>query len=309
MQSPEISVEAKNLTCKFGDFVAVDNISFDVKKGEIFGFLGPNGAGKSTTIRMLCGILTPTGGSGSVGGMPLGGDSGKIKSIIGYMSQKFSLYQDLTVFENLDFYSGVYAMDHFSRRDRINEALKTCGLTDRRDIVTEILPAGLKQRLALACALLHQPKILFLDEPTAGVDPLSRRRFWDLIYQLSGSGVTVFVTTHYMDEAEHCDRIAFINEGKIIKIGSPEHLRDMGAKLLEVDCKDWARAFELLSLKDDEFGEAALFSTRIHLEPKPQAAEKISSYLSREGCEPLSIREIEPSLEDIFVNLLRPDKK
>ena len=307
MPSPELSVEVSNLTRKFGDFTAVDNISFEVKRGEVFGFLGPNGAGKSTTIRILCGIIPPTSGSGIVSGIPLGEDYGRIKSIIGYMSQKFSLYRDLTAFENLDFYAGVYPIPRKERRQRIKEALEISGLTARKDHITSTLPAGLKQRLALACSLLHHPEILFLDEPTAGVDPLSRRNFWELIYQLSESGVTIFVTTHYMDEAEHCDRIAFIAGGKLIKIDSPERLKQSGDKLLEIECSDWIKAFEVLSEHETEVGESALFGTRIHILPRPGAEDVIENIITSAGCGLIKIKEVAPSLEDIFVSLLKPE--
>ena len=305
-QSPEISVEVQGLTRKFGDFTAVNNISFAVKRGEIFGFLGPNGAGKSTTIRMLCGIIPPTSGTGIVGGVPLGTESVRIKAKIGYMSQKFSLYDDLTAYENLDFYSGVYPIPREQKRQRVKEALETAGLVERRDQLTSTLPGGLKQRLALSCALLHHPEILFLDEPTSGVDPLSRRNFWDMIYRLSESGVTVFVTTHYMDEAEHCDRIAFINGGRIIKIGSPDALKETARKILEIECSAWAEAMEILSAHSDEIGEAALFGTRIHLAPKPGAENIVSDLLPSERFGEVKIKRIPSSLEDIFVSLLRP---
>jgi ABC-2 type transport system ATP-binding protein len=215
------AVEVRGLTKKFGDFTAVDNISFVVQKGEIFGFLGPNGAGKSTTIRILCGIIEPTAGEGLVDGFSILKEREQIKSITGYMSQKFSLYEDLTPYENLEFYGGVYGLKSKKRKERVEWALEMSGLESRRDDITSELPVGYRQRLALGASLLHEPSILFLDEPTAGVDPLSRRSFWDLIYKLSASGVTVFVTTHYMDEAEHCDRIAFIDRGRLIKLDSP----------------------------------------------------------------------------------------
>jgi len=307
MLSPEISVEVKNLTRKFGDFTAVDNISFEVYRGEVFGFLGPNGAGKSTTIRMLCGIIPPTSGTGTVGGIRLGKDKLKIKSIIGYMSQKFSLYEDLTAIENLDFFSGVYPIPRNERLSRITEALEISGLADRKDHLTGTLSGGLKQRLALACSLLHRPEILFLDEPTAGVDPLSRRNFWELIYELSESGVTVFVTTHYMDEAEHCDRIAFISNGKLIKTDSPEKLKQASGKLLEIECKDWLKAIKLLSDHEDDIGESALFGTKIHISANPDYADKVKTLMTSSGCELISIKEVTPSLEDIFVSLLKPE--
>lgn len=307
MSSVEVSVEVKNLTKKFADFTAVDNITFEVKKGEIFGFLGPNGAGKSTTIRMLCGIIPPTSGSGTVGGYPLGTSHREIKTIIGYMSQKFSLYEDLTVYENLNFYSGVYPIPRNERKNRIQKALEVSGLTWRGHDITGTLATGHKQRLALACSLLHEPEILFLDEPTAGVDPLSRRNFWELIYQLSESGVTVFVTTHYMDEAEHCDRIALIASGKLIKADSPRKLKMSGSKLLEIECENWLKGFEALRVNEDKVGQSALFGTKIHITPKPGMNKAIDDILSSSGCGLLSRCEITPSLEDIFVSLLRSE--
>ncbi len=309
MQSPEYSVEVSNLTKKFSDFTAVDDISFEVKKGEVFGFLGPNGAGKSTTIRMLCGIIPPTSGDGTVSGYRLGKESSQIKSVIGYMSQKFSLYEDLTVWENLDFYSGVYPIPYEVRRQRMDEAIATARLESRRDDLTGTLPGGLKQRLALVCSLMHHPGVLFLDEPTAGVDPLSRRNFWELIYQLSESGVTVFVTTHYMDEAEHCDRIALIDAGKLIDIDTPKKLKLECPKTIEIECSDWLKAFEALREHEDEVGEAALFGTRIHLMPIEGGERKVDQLLTESGCEVLSKREVMPSLEDVFVSQLKPELK
>jgi ABC-2 type transport system ATP-binding protein len=307
--SVEYSVEVEGLTKKFGNFTAVDNISFKVKKGEVFGFLGPNGAGKSTTIRMLCGIITPTSGTGLVSGYQIGKESSKIKSVIGYMSQKFSLYEDLTAWENLDFYSGVYPIPIDRRRNRIEEALKTADIVDRRDDITGTLPGGLKQRLALVCSLLHQPSILFLDEPTAGVDPLSRRNFWELIYQLSESGVTVFVTTHYMDEAEHCDRIALIDDGRLIEIGTPKKLKLASRRIIEIECTDWLKAFEMMREREAELGESSLFGTKIHLQPKPGAEEIIEALMAERHCQLISKREVIPSLEDVFVSLLKREAK
>jgi ABC-2 type transport system ATP-binding protein len=220
-----VSVSTENLTRKFGSFVAVDNISFEVIKGEIFGFLGANGAGKTTTIRMLCGLLMPTSGCGRVGGFDILTQTEEIKQHIGYMSQKFSLYQDLTVQENIMFYGGVYGLTNRMLREKCTETLKSVGLERYRDRLTQDIPLGWKQRLALSCALLHNPKILFLDEPTGGVDPISRREFWNLIYQLAESGTTVFVTTHYMDEAEYCNRLSIMHEGRIVAIGAPAELK------------------------------------------------------------------------------------
>ncbi|HRT61124.1 MAG TPA: ABC transporter ATP-binding protein [Syntrophales bacterium] len=218
--NPDI-VQVRDLEKRFGDFVAVDRVSFSIRKGEIFGFLGPNGAGKSTTIRMLCGIITPTAGSGRVAGYDVIAQSEEIKKTIGYMSQKFSLYEELTPMENIRFYLGVYEVPERQWPERIEWALRLSRLRDVSTRLTRELPPGWRQRLALACALLHRPEILFLDEPTSGVDPIARRRFWDFIGGLAGEGVTVFVTTHYMDEALNCGRIVMINEGKIVAIGNP----------------------------------------------------------------------------------------
>jgi len=220
VSSPDI-VQVQDLEKRFGDFVAVDRVSFSIRKGEIFGFLGPNGAGKSTTIRMLCGIITPSAGSGRVAGYDITTQSEEIKKTIGYMSQKFSLYEELTPLENIRFYLGVYEVPERQWPERIEWALRLTRLQDVSTRLTRELPPGWRQRLALGCALLHRPEILFLDEPTSGVDPIARRRFWDFIGSLAREGVTVFVTTHYMDEALNCGRIVMINEGKIVAIGDP----------------------------------------------------------------------------------------
>jgi len=223
--SEGLSVNITGLTRKFGDFIAVDSIDLKVKQGEIFGFLGPNGAGKSTTIRMLCGLLLPSSGSGTVAGLKLFSQSEKIKQVIGYMSQKFSLYVDLTIVENIRFYGGIYGLSGKELNERIQWALKLANLESQGDIQVKFLSLGFRQRLALACSLLHDPSIVFLDEPTSGVDPLTRRKFWETIRELAYCGVTVFVTTHYMEEAEYCDRIAFINFGKVMATGSPSGLK------------------------------------------------------------------------------------
>ncbi len=214
-----LSVE--NLEKRFGDFVAVDKISFSVRKGEIFGFLGPNGSGKSTTIRMLCGIITPTSGSGQVAGHDIVTAAEEIKRSIGYMSQKFSLYEDLTPLENIRFYLGIYNVPQKTWQERMDWVIDVTRLQEVRNRPTGELPPGWRQRLALGCALLHRPEIIFLDEPTSGVDPITRQHFWDFIAKLAGEGITVFVTTHYMDEARHCERIVMINEGRIVALGSP----------------------------------------------------------------------------------------
>ena len=225
MNQNNIAVDVTDLRRTFGEFVAVDNISLSVGRGEIFGFLGPNGAGKSTTIRMLCGLLMPSGGTGTVGGFDINKESESIKQIIGYMSQKFSLYDDLTVEENIDFFGGIYNVPKEKKTARKEWVLEMAGLREERKALTRILATGFKQRLALGCAILHEPSIIFLDEPTSGVDPISRRNFWNLIGEMSATGTTVFVTTHYMDEADYCDRLALIYRGKIIAEGTPTELR------------------------------------------------------------------------------------
>lgn len=218
------AIEVNGLVKKFGDYTAVDNISFEVPKGKIFGFLGPNGSGKSTTIRMLCGVLTPTQGNASVLGYDIVKEAEKIKQNIGYMSQKFSLYEDLTVSENLDFYAGIYGLNKSQRDERKKAIISMAGLEGRENNLTRNLSGGWKQRLALGCALIHKPKLLILDEPTAGVDPVSRRIFWEMIYSLARQGITILVTTHYMDEASSCDLLGFIFNGKLIAIDTPEEL-------------------------------------------------------------------------------------
>ncbi len=219
------AVEVSKLEKRFGSFVAVNHISFDVAQGEIFGFLGPNGAGKSTTIKMLCGIFTPSSGSGTVGGFDIIREQNKIKQNIGYMSQRFSLYDDLTVEENIKFYSGIYGVSASKKQQREDWVIEMAGLESFKTHLTKTLSAGFKQRLSLGCALLHEPKILFLDEPTSGVDPIARKNFWNLIKQLASTGVTVFVTTHYMDDAENCDRLALIYKGTIIAMGTSSQLK------------------------------------------------------------------------------------
>ncbi len=229
-----IAVETRDLVKRFGDFHAVDHVSLEVRQGEIFGFLGPNGAGKSTTIRILCGLLAPTSGSALVGGFDVAKQAENVKQNIGYMSQKFSLYDDLTVEENLEFFAGVYGVPRARRAAREDYVLKMAGLEEKRDTMTRLLAGGWKQRLALGCAILHEPPILFLDEPTSGVDPIARRTFWDLIYQLAESGNTIFVSTHYMEEAEYCHRLALMYRGKVIALGTPAELKSgMQVKTME----------------------------------------------------------------------------
>jgi ABC-2 type transport system ATP-binding protein len=307
------AVDIRDLVKAFGSFTAVDHISLRVQKGEIFGFLGPNGAGKSTTIRMLCGILMPTSGEGWVGGFDIFREPEKIKQTIGYMSQKFSLYEDLTVEENLDFYSGIYRLPKRTRLERKEWALDMAGLKDRRKGLPQTLAGGWKQRLALGCAILHQPSILFLDEPTSGVDPLSRRRFWDLIYEMAGRGVTVFVTTHYMDEAEYCDRLALIDQGRIIALGTPETLktRSMPETVWELETDRLNDALMALKEKvgvdvEPSLREVAVFGNTLHIiaEKDKDLSRSIPSFLSGRGITPRRWERIEPSLEDVFVSLV-----
>ena len=299
------AVHVENLRRNFGAFTAVDGIDLRVSKGEIFGFLGPNGAGKSTTIRMLCGLLMPTGGKGTVAGYDIVGQSEEIKKRIGYMSQRFSLYEDLTVDQNIDFFTGIYGVPKEKRKTRKEWVLDMAGLEEKRDSLTRSLAGGFKQRLALGCAILHEPPILFLDEPTSGVDPLSRRNFWNLIYSMSRSGVTVFVTTHYMDEAEYCDRLALIYRGKIIADGRPADLkeRSMSKDVLEIDVD---RSLDALELLANAKIETAIFGALLHatVDRAEEARPRIEEILERGGFTVRAIEKIAPSLEDVFVNLI-----
>ncbi len=298
------SVRATQLTKRFGSFVAVDHVSFEIRPGEIWGFLGPNGAGKSTTIRMLCGILDPTEGSAEVLGYDVQRDPEAVKARIGYMSQRFSLWADLTVRENLEFYAGVYQLDRVTTRRRIDEWLARTGLRDREGAVTAVLSGGFRQRLALACATLHRPQMVFLDEPTAGVDPVSRRQFWDLIGRFSDEGTTIMVTTHYMDEAEHCDRLAFIYHGRIIARGSPADIKheQMLGQVLEIHTD---RVIEALVAVEASplVREAALYGTSIHALVERADAGALAAYLRGLGFEVQGVEPILPSLEDVFVML------
>lgn len=305
MDAPEWAVEVHDLRRTFGSFVAVDNISLQVRKGEIFGFLGPNGAGKSTTIRMLCGLLLPNGGTGTVGGFDIFRQTESIKRIIGYMSQKFSLYGELTVEENIDFFAGVYQVPKEKRLHRKKWVLEMAGLTDKRGTVTRTLATGFKQRLALGCAILHEPPIIFLDEPTSGVDPTSRRSFWTLIHDLADAGTTVFVTTHYMEEADYCDRLALIYRGKIIADATPMELRQryMNRDILEIEVDHVARAMETLLRAGIE---NAIFGSALHatVERAEDAAPEIRRLLESAGLQVRKVEKILPSLEDVFVTLI-----
>ncbi|MBX3737067.1 MAG: ABC transporter ATP-binding protein [Candidatus Didemnitutus sp.] len=300
-------VEVQNLEKHFGAFKAVAGVSFAVRRGEIFGFLGPNGAGKSTTIRLLCGLLTPTKGTGTVAGFDIVRDTEKIRTRIGYMSQKFSLYDELTVEENIDFYSGIYRLPREKKAARKDWVLAMAGLREHRHARTAELSGGWKQRLALGCAVLHEPPILFLDEPTSGVDPNSRRAFWDLIYALSEQGVTVFVTTHYMEESEYCDRLGVIYRGELIALGTPRELktRHMPEAVLELDC-DRPNDAMLVLERLPAVKEVALFGKGLHaVAPDPVAAEAaIREALTTHGFRLGRLERIVPTLEDVFVSLI-----
>jgi len=298
------AVEVQGLTRVFGDFIAVDHIDLHVEAGRVFGFLGPNGAGKSTTIRMLCGILRPSAGRALVGGFDIATQADQVKRSIGYMSQKFSLYEDLTVEENLLFFAGVYGVQGEQRASRIAWALRMADLSGREAIQTAALAGGWRQRLALGCAVLHEPPILFLDEPTSGVDPASRRDFWEMIGALAERGTTVFVTTHFMDEAEHCDELALIYGGKIVAAGSPSRLKreHVSHTLLEVACDDLMGAYAALK-RHPAIGGVALFGNALHVTADDEAAARAA--IAASGIPTDRVERIEPSLEDAFVAIIQ----
>jgi len=302
------AVEAINLTKQFDSFTAVDDISFSVQEGEIFGFLGPNGAGKTTTIRMLLGLLRPTSGSATVLGYDVVRGSKDIRLRTGYMSQRFSLYDDLRVMENLDFYGRTYGVRGRELAERKRFVLEMAGLLGRERELTRNLSGGWKQRLALGAAILHRPRMLFLDEPTAGVDPLSRRGFWQLLYRLAAEGTTIFVTTHYMDEAEHCHRLAFIHQGRIASEGTPEQIKQeqMLGQVLEIDCAAPDRA--LLALRGmGRFEEVSLYGAQIHAVAAGAEAHipAVAQALADLGIPVYSLAIIPPSLEDVFIARIR----
>ncbi|MBP7055240.1 MAG: ABC transporter ATP-binding protein [Candidatus Omnitrophica bacterium] len=301
----DIAVSVQNLEKRFGDFTAVNRISFDVKQGEIFGFLGPNGAGKSTTIRMLCGIISPTSGTGTVGGYDIVKEQHSIKESIGYMSQKFSLYDDLTVEENIAFYSGIYKIPKDARRERADEVIRVADIESFRHRLTREISGGWKQRLALGCALIHRPKILFLDEPTSGVDPITRANFWGIIKSLSSQGVTVFVTTHYMDEAENCNRMVLIYKGNIIAMGTPTQMKtdNMKNDVLEIvveNSEEWVEKIKTI----EGVKETALFGVNIHavVYDAAKSIAAINALFTAAGLNKFEVRKIMPSLEDVFVS-------
>jgi len=306
------SIEVKNLTKKFDSFTAVDNISFNVKEGEIFGFLGANGAGKSTTIRMLCGILEPTSGDAIVGGFSVVEKPDKVKLNIGYMSQKFSLYNDLTVEENIEFFGGIYGLHGKILKEKKDWVLKISYLKGNEKLLTGSLPGGIKQRLALGIAVIHNPKIVFLDEPTSGVDPIYRRNFWDLINELSNEGTTVLVTTHYLEEAEYCNDIILIDSGKIIAQGNPKQLKTnyIENPIFEIESSNTIEALEILE-KQNFVSEVSIFGNNLHVITNNnfQDVSQINSLLIKQNIAPKRVNSIVPTLEDVFIHLLEKRKE
>jgi ABC-2 type transport system ATP-binding protein len=306
------AISVRDLTKTFGAFTAVDRVNFTVRKGEIFGFLGANGAGKSTTIRMMCGLLEPTSGTAVVAGHDVGREPERVKERIGYMSQRFSLYEDLTVRENIRFFGGVYGLSNHRMRERMAWVLQMAGLQGREDSLTRELSSGWRQRLALGCAILHEPEILFLDEPTGGVDPVSRRGFWELIQTLAHGGTTVLVTTHFLDEAEYCHTLTLIHAGRIIAGGSPaqlkaEHIRN---PILEVECDRVVDAMTLLQ-GSEEVLDTSVFGTLLHVgvEEEASGARRIREILEAHGLPVMRITRIVPSLEDVFLHLIEEQSR
>lgn len=306
----DFAVHAENLERRFGHFVAVNRISFNVKRGEIYGFLGANGAGKSTTIRMLCGLLEPSGGDATVAGFSVRTDPEEVKKRLGYMSQKFALYPTLTVDENMEFYAGLYGLERPRTRERMKAVATLVELDEHRSRLVKVLPGGIRQRVALACALLHEPEIVFLDEPTAGVDPLLRRRFWEIIDGLSAAGTTVFVTTHYMDEVEHCHRLALMNAGVIVSEGTVAEMKRAAfpAPLLELETERIVEAFETLAEEESRLGDVAMHGATIHIVPRTDAVAALSlarELLSKKHIAVLRSENVEPGMEDVFVRMVK----
>lgn len=307
------SIEVNNLNKTFGKFVAVNNISFKVKEGEIFGFLGANGAGKSTTIKMLCGLLEPTSGDALVGGFSIKSQSDFVKKNIGYMSQRFSLYNDLTIEENIKFFGGVYGLEGKELNERMQWILKTANLIGKENILTGSLPGGIKQRLALGTAVIHKPKIVFLDEPTSGVDPISRRSFWDLINDLSDEGITVLVTTHYLEEAEYCGNIILINAGSLIAEGNSKVLKSkyLTNPIYEIQCSNVIEAMEIFD-KSNFVDETSIFGNSIHIIMNNNFVNENQIINELKKLPQIHIEKLDkivPTLEDVFIHLLEKDKK
>ena len=306
MDKQILPLEVHGLTKKFGNFTAVDHVSFTVEPGEVLGYLGPNGSGKTTTIRMLCGLLTPTEGTASIMGIDVFKNRERIKPLIGYMSQKFSLYDDLTVLENLQFYAGVYEIPEAEEKQRINEILHLAGLEKRTESPTLELSGGWRQRLALGCAILHRPKLIFLDEPTSGVDPVARRDFWDLIYEMAHQGTTIFITTHYMDEAEHCNRVAFMYRSKLMALDTPAELKStyLHGAAWDLAANPLLETVEELS-HTEGVAQASLHGDRAHviLDPSQWSPDKLTNYLAGKGITVQSIETVQSTLEDVFTLL------
>jgi ABC-2 type transport system ATP-binding protein len=307
MSATAPAVLADKLTKRFGAFTAVDGLDLSIAAGEVVGFIGPNGAGKSTAMRLLCGLLRPSAGRAVVAGYDVAREPDSVRAHIGYMSQKFSLYTDLTVVENLNFFGGLYRVPRGEMRARAEEAIRMAGLEGQADALVRDLAGGWKQRLALGCAILHRPPVLFLDEPTSGVEPEARRRFWDLINRLASGGVTILVSTHYMDEAEYCNRIALIDVGKLVAIGSPGELRrrELGGDLYELECAPPGAALNVLNGAPGII-DAAIFSDKLHVLLRPADIDPASlpALLERAGITASAPRRITPSLEDVFVRLV-----
>jgi ABC-2 type transport system ATP-binding protein len=301
---------AENLVKRFDRFLAVDRVSFRVGRGEVLGFLGPNGAGKSTIIRILCGLLRPSAGRALVAGIDVARDPEAVRERIGYMSQKFSLYRDLSVEENLRFFGGIYRVPKHELPERMRFAIDMAGLGGREKALVSTLAGGWQQRLALGCAVLHRPPILFLDEPTSGVEPTSRRRFWDLIHSLAADGVSVLVSTHYMDEAEYCHHAALINQGRLIAIGSPEELKRtaLGGELLLVECKALGPTLAVLQHAPGII-DCSVFGNALHVlvGDAEKALRTLPAYLAQRNLQPTRLDRIHPSLEDVFVRLIASD--
>lgn len=307
----EYAIEIENLTKRFDNFIAVNNVNFKVKKGDVFGFLGPNGSGKTTVIRMLMGLISPTSGTGKVLGYDISKESEKIRSKIGYMSQKFSLYDDLTVDENLDFYAGVYCVPKDKINKKKKEILEMADLVGKEDMITSNLSGGWKQRLALGCSIIHEPDILLLDEPTGGVDPIARRQFWDVIYDLSKKGVAILVTTHYMDEAEHCNSIGFLYYGNILSLDTPNCMKEkiIDGDIVEIKSSNTLKSIELLKLKNT-VRDASVYGAGIHVMTEPNTdLNELKECLIQNHIQVISIKKVKPSLEDVFVFLVEKENR
>ena len=312
MENKAIPLDVRGLTKRFGDFTAVNQVSFSVKPGEVIGYLGPNGSGKTTTIRMLCGVMTPTEGTAEVMGFDITQQPEELKPHIGYMSQKFALYDDLTAWENLEFYAGVYEIPRLEEKARIREVLQMAGLENRSGTPAGELSGGRRQRLALGCALVHKPPLLFLDEPTSGVDPVARREFWDLIYQFASQGTTIFVTTHYMDEAEHCSRVGFMYRGQLLAFDTPRALKTayLNGSAWDLAAYPLLEAVERLEQLPG-IAQASLHGDQAHviLEPDAWTPESLTMKLAESGIKVQSIEVVESSLEDVFILLAHQGKE